>query len=204
MATAPLIARHGTDPSSLLAPWTPPKGEALFRILSELPSSMAASGVQTSAASGSAPAPAARVGAPAAAAAPDAPAVGGGEEGVRASLQDLLARLPAQFVMVEIEARVEEKTPYVVVALQVRASRRLLRSDVLANCPVYHPMCLVALQLRASPRLSCSVVLAKLCGVPPCVCGGTAGAAPDWRTVFYLLCLAVIVPQTASLGHALK
>ena len=43
----------------------------------------------------------------------------GGEGGVRAAVQDFMDRLPAPFNMVEIEARVSERTPYVVVALQV-------------------------------------------------------------------------------------
>jgi hypothetical protein len=43
----------------------------------------------------------------------------GGEASVRPSLADLLGRLPAPLNLVEIEARVKEKTPFVVVALQV-------------------------------------------------------------------------------------
>lgn len=43
---------------------------------------------------------------------------GGGEAGVRSSLKDLLERLPEPFVMLDIEGRVREKTPYIVVALQ--------------------------------------------------------------------------------------
>ncbi|KAK9817742.1 hypothetical protein WJX72_001478 [[Myrmecia] bisecta] len=43
---------------------------------------------------------------------------GGGEAAIRAALEDYKARLPEPFIMVEIEARVKDKTPYVVVALQ--------------------------------------------------------------------------------------
>jgi dynein heavy chain len=41
-----------------------------------------------------------------------------GEAAVRAALKDYSERLPAPFVMVEIEGRIKEKSPYVVVALQ--------------------------------------------------------------------------------------
>jgi dynein heavy chain len=43
---------------------------------------------------------------------------GAGEAAVRAALQDYLERLPQPFVVLDIEARVQERTPYVVVALQ--------------------------------------------------------------------------------------
>lgn len=48
---------------------------------------------------------------------------GGGEAGVRNALKDFLERLPEPFIMVEIEARVKDKTPYVVVVLQVGEGR---------------------------------------------------------------------------------
>ncbi|KAI3429649.1 hypothetical protein D9Q98_005734 [Chlorella vulgaris] len=54
----------------------------------------------------------------AATAASAASAAGSGEAAVRARLADLLGRLPAPLVLLEIEARVKEKTPFVVVALQ--------------------------------------------------------------------------------------
>jgi dynein heavy chain len=43
---------------------------------------------------------------------------GSGEGAVRTALQDYLARLPEPFVMLDVEGRVQERTPYVVVALQ--------------------------------------------------------------------------------------
>lgn len=43
---------------------------------------------------------------------------GAGEGAVRTALQDYLERLPEPFVMLDIEARIQERTPYVVVALQ--------------------------------------------------------------------------------------
>eukprot|EP00891_Asterochloris_glomerata_P001316 jgi/Astpho2/1316/Aster-06188 len=43
---------------------------------------------------------------------------GSSEAAVRAALEDYKARLPEEINMVEVEARVREKTPYVVVALQ--------------------------------------------------------------------------------------
>ena len=53
---------------------------------------------------------------------------------MRAVLTDLLGRLPAPFSMVDIESRIKTRTPFVVLALQVRmagcgdcfANRRLL------------------------------------------------------------------------------
>jgi dynein heavy chain len=42
----------------------------------------------------------------------------GGEGAVRAALQDYLERLPEPFVMLDIEGRIQDRTPYVVVALQ--------------------------------------------------------------------------------------
>lgn len=41
-----------------------------------------------------------------------------GEAAVRASLKDYSERLPQPFDLVEVEGRVKEKSPYVVVALQ--------------------------------------------------------------------------------------
>lgn len=41
-----------------------------------------------------------------------------GESAVRAALKDYMERLPELFTMVDIEARVKDKSPYVVVALQ--------------------------------------------------------------------------------------
>jgi len=41
-----------------------------------------------------------------------------GEAAVRAALKDYSERLPAPFVIPEIEGRIKDKTPYVVVALQ--------------------------------------------------------------------------------------
>eukprot|EP00878_Enallax_costatus_P012531 GHUV01013087.1.p1 GENE.GHUV01013087.1~~GHUV01013087.1.p1 ORF type:complete len:2750 (+),score=1040.15 GHUV01013087.1:633-8882(+) len=43
---------------------------------------------------------------------------GAGEAAVRSALKDYMERLPEPFVMLEIEQRIKEKTPYVVVALQ--------------------------------------------------------------------------------------
>ena len=43
---------------------------------------------------------------------------GGGEAMVRAALKEYMERLPEPFILVDIEARVKEKSPYVVVALQ--------------------------------------------------------------------------------------
>lgn len=37
---------------------------------------------------------------------------------MRTALQDYLERLPEPFVMLDIEARIQERTPYVVFALQ--------------------------------------------------------------------------------------
>lgn len=45
-------------------------------------------------------------------------AAGAGEGTVCTALQDYLERLPEPFVMLDIEARIQERTPYVVVALQ--------------------------------------------------------------------------------------
>lgn len=45
-------------------------------------------------------------------------AVGGGEGAIRTSLQSYAEKLPEPFNMVEIELRIKEKTPFVVVALQ--------------------------------------------------------------------------------------
>jgi dynein heavy chain len=47
-------------------------------------------------------------------------ASGGGasESAVRSALKDYMEKLPEPFVMLEIEARIKEKTPFVVVALQ--------------------------------------------------------------------------------------
>lgn len=44
---------------------------------------------------------------------------------VSEALESYLGRLPPQFNMVEIESRVEERTPYVTVALQVRRALTL-------------------------------------------------------------------------------
>lgn len=41
-----------------------------------------------------------------------------GEGAVRTALQDYLERLPEPLAMLDIEARIQERTPYVVVALQ--------------------------------------------------------------------------------------
>lgn len=50
--------------------------------------------------------------------------VGGGEAAVRSALSDYSSRLPELLPLLEIEARVKAKTPFVVVALQeVRCSR---------------------------------------------------------------------------------
>lgn len=47
---------------------------------------------------------------------------GSGEGAIRTALQSYLERLPEPFVMLDIEGRIQERTPYVVVALQeVRA-----------------------------------------------------------------------------------
>ena len=46
---------------------------------------------------------------------------GSGEDRVRVELEKYMAALPEPFNMVEIEARVQDKTPFVVVALQVRS-----------------------------------------------------------------------------------
>lgn len=43
---------------------------------------------------------------------------GSGEAAVRSALKDYMERLPEPFVLLEIEQRIKEKTPYVVVALQ--------------------------------------------------------------------------------------
>jgi dynein heavy chain, axonemal len=45
---------------------------------------------------------------------------GGGEDRVRSELERYMAALPEQFNMVDVESRVQDKTPFVVVALQVR------------------------------------------------------------------------------------
>lgn len=47
---------------------------------------------------------------------------------MRSKLQTYLEELPEPFVVIEIEARIQERTPYVVVALQeVRLSPSVLR-----------------------------------------------------------------------------
>jgi dynein heavy chain len=52
-----------------------------------------------------------------------------GEAAVRSALADYLERLPVPFIMVDLEAKVKDKTPYVVVALQeVRSGRHLLQA----------------------------------------------------------------------------
>lgn len=43
---------------------------------------------------------------------------GSGEAAVRTALKEYMERLPEPFVLIEIEQRIKEKTPYVVVALQ--------------------------------------------------------------------------------------
>lgn len=43
-----------------------------------------------------------------------------GDAAVRAVLTDLLGRLPAPFSLVDIESRIKTRTPFVVLALQVR------------------------------------------------------------------------------------
>ena len=96
----PLYAMHGNAQLSLLNS----QSEALFQAVLEV-------GGSGGGASGGAGAPAA-----------SGAAAGGGEAAVRATLADLLGRLPAQLSMVEIEARVKDKTPFVVVALQVGKS----------------------------------------------------------------------------------
>lgn len=74
---------------------------------------------------------------------PPAGASGGGgssEAAVRAALKDYAERLPAPFAIPDIEGRVKEKTPYVVVALQ--EVRGQLRSHYsVSHAPVYsiHP-----------------------------------------------------------------
>ena len=95
-----LYAMHGNAQLSLLNSQT----EALFQTLVDVGAAGAAAGGAAAAAgsgaSGSAPA-------------------GASEAAVRASLADLLGRLPAPLNVVDIEARVKEKTPFVVVAVQV-------------------------------------------------------------------------------------
>lgn len=46
------------------------------------------------------------------------------EAAVKAALDDFMGRLPQPFNMVEIESRVKERIPYVVVALQVGGKGR--------------------------------------------------------------------------------
>lgn len=53
---------------------------------------------------------------------------GGSSDRVRTELERYMETLPEPFIMVEIEARVVDKTPYVVVALQVRAMRACNRA----------------------------------------------------------------------------
>lgn len=53
---------------------------------------------------------------------------GGSSDRVRIELERYMETLPEPFIMVEIEARVVDKTPYVVVALQVRAMRACNRA----------------------------------------------------------------------------
>jgi hypothetical protein len=43
---------------------------------------------------------------------------GASESAVRSALKDYMEKLPEPFVMLEIEARIKEKSPFVVVALQ--------------------------------------------------------------------------------------
>lgn len=89
------------------------QGEALFRILTDALS--AAMHATTVAGSSSSSSPSADAQAAAA-----RPAGGGSaDEAVRSALHQLLEKLPQPFNMVEVESRVKEKTPYVVVALQV-------------------------------------------------------------------------------------
>jgi dynein heavy chain len=73
----------------------------------------------------------------AATAASAASAAGSGEAAVRARLADLLGRLPAPLVLLEIDARVKEKTPFVVVALQASRGRYALARlrAVWCGCP---------------------------------------------------------------------
>jgi hypothetical protein len=100
-----LYAMHGNAQLSLLNSHT----EALFQTL-----------VDVGAAGGAAGRAAAGGGAATSGGAP----AGASEAAVRASLADLLGRLPAPLNVVDIEARVKEKTPFVVVALQVGSGWR--------------------------------------------------------------------------------
>lgn len=68
-----------------------------------------------------------------------------GEGAVRAALQDYLERLPEPFVMLDIESRIQERTPYVVVALQeVRAA------SLWGNLQVVQHPCVMNLKPAAS------------------------------------------------------
>lgn len=100
----PLYAMHGNAQLSLLNSQT----EALFQAVLEV-GGAAFAGSSAAGAAG---------GAPGAGSGASAPA-GGTEAAVRASLADLLGRLPPPLSIVDIEARVKDKTPFVVVALQV-------------------------------------------------------------------------------------
>ncbi|DBA86689.1 TPA: Dynein alpha chain, flagellar outer arm [Trebouxia sp. C0004] len=55
---------------------------------------------------------------------------GSSEAAVRTALEDYMARLPEPLNMVEIEARVKDKTPYVVVALQEAARMNTLLTEM--------------------------------------------------------------------------
>lgn len=58
---------------------------------------------------------------------------GGTEERVRRGVQELLETLPEPFNMVEIEARVKDRTPYVMVALQEAGRMNFLLSEMLQS-----------------------------------------------------------------------
>lgn len=105
----PLYAMHGNAQLSLLNGQT----EAVFQAILEVagPSLAAAAAAAGGAASGPTAGASAGGGG-------GGGSAGGGEAAVRATLADLLGRLPLLFTM---ESRVEEKTPFVVVALQVGA-----------------------------------------------------------------------------------
>ncbi len=58
------------------------------------------------------------------------------EEKAKLVLDDVLERLPAQFDMEEIRSRVDEVSPYVMVAIQVRTNREhfMLKSFKCVSC----------------------------------------------------------------------
>lgn len=122
----PLYAMHGNAQLSLLNGQT----EAIFQAVLEVGGSSFAAAA--SAGGGAVAGPAAG--------GTGAGSAGGGEAAVRVILADLLGRLPPLFGMVELESRVKEKTPFVVVALQVRylgPGPRL--HDVQPGCVVTRP-----------------------------------------------------------------